>query len=63
LTFPTGYGGDDDHRLSRETGFDEHLTKPVELPVLAFPQKSSGIMWPPVLHRCRDFLVREMVAT
>lgn len=26
----TGYGQENDHRLSRESGFDKHLTKPVE---------------------------------
>jgi two-component system CheB/CheR fusion protein len=30
----TGYGGDEVHRLSREAGFDEHLTKPVDLEAL-----------------------------
>ena len=26
----TGYGQDEDRRRSREAGFDEHLTKPVD---------------------------------
>ncbi len=26
----TGYGGDEDRRLSREAGFDAHLTKPAD---------------------------------
>jgi CheY-like chemotaxis protein len=30
----TGYGSDEDRRLSREAGFDEHLTKPVAPQVL-----------------------------
>lgn len=31
----TGYGQDDDRRLSREAGFDHHLVKPVDLQELA----------------------------
>jgi two-component system CheB/CheR fusion protein len=27
----SGYGSNTDQRLSREAGFDEHLTKPVDL--------------------------------
>jgi len=30
----SGYGMDDDHRRSREAGFAEHLTKPVDFPKL-----------------------------
>ena len=30
----TGYGQDEDRRLSREAGFDQHLTKPVDAEVL-----------------------------
>ena len=30
----TGYGQDEDRRLAREAGFDEHLTKPVQFEVL-----------------------------
>ena len=31
----TGYGQDEDRRLSREAGFDHHLVKPVDLQELA----------------------------
>ena len=30
----TGYGQDEDRRLSREAGFDVHLTKPVDFDLL-----------------------------
>ena len=30
----TGWGSEEDRRLSREAGFDEHLTKPVDLGIL-----------------------------
>jgi CheY-like chemotaxis protein/two-component sensor histidine kinase len=30
----TGYGQEDDRRRSKEAGFDEHLTKPVSIPML-----------------------------
>ena len=38
----TGYGTHDDKVLSREAGFDEHLTKPVHSDV-AFQSNSSGV--------------------
>ncbi len=34
LVAVTGYGQEEDQRLSREAGFDHHLTKPVDLPVI-----------------------------
>jgi CheY-like chemotaxis protein len=34
LVAVSGYGRDEDRRVSREAGFDHHLTKPVELAVL-----------------------------
>jgi len=30
----TGWGQEDDHRRSREAGFDHHMVKPVDLSVL-----------------------------
>jgi CheY-like chemotaxis protein len=30
----TGYGHEEDRRLSREAGFDAHLIKPVSLPAI-----------------------------
>jgi CheY-like chemotaxis protein len=30
----TGWGGEEDRRKSRAAGFDEHLTKPVDLDAL-----------------------------
>jgi hypothetical protein len=34
LVAVSGYGQPEDHRLSEEAGFDRHLVKPVDLPVL-----------------------------
>ncbi len=34
LVAVTGYGGPEDRRRTREAGFDEHLTKPVDAEVL-----------------------------
>jgi CheY-like chemotaxis protein len=34
LVAVTGYGRSDDRLRARDAGFDDHLTKPVELPVL-----------------------------
>jgi two-component system, chemotaxis family, CheB/CheR fusion protein len=42
----TGYGQEEDQYLAREAGFDHHLTKPVDLPVLyellARPPSAAG---------------------
>ena len=35
LVAVTGYGQDEDHRLSAEAGFERHLVKPVALAALA----------------------------
>jgi signal transduction histidine kinase len=40
----TGYGRDKDRQMAREAGFDEHMTKPIDFPVLkrALTQLQSG---------------------
>jgi CheY-like chemotaxis protein len=53
LAAVTGWGAPEDRRKSKEAGFDEHLTKPVDISVIelllaTLPTRPNGERIPPV---------------